>query len=116
MSMGSACQRSPPTWTEPFTPPRRCSSGPDPLSARPTKRRRAAMTDPFDALRSPSRPVQPDPDFAAELRDNLRRLILNGETVSTRTDTTTEAPVQAQLRSLTPYLAVSDARAAMDFY
>jgi predicted enzyme related to lactoylglutathione lyase len=74
------------------------------------------MADPLDALRSPSRPVQPDPDFATELRDNLRRLILNGETVPTRTETTTEAPVQAQLRSLTPYLAVSDARAAMDFY
>jgi uncharacterized glyoxalase superfamily protein PhnB len=30
--------------------------------------------------------------------------------------TTTEAPAQAELRSLTPYLAVSDARAALDFY
>jgi uncharacterized glyoxalase superfamily protein PhnB len=67
------------------------------------------MTDPLDALRLPAQAVQPDPDFAAELRDNLRRLVLNGEAM-----TTTE--VTAELRALTPYLAVSDARAALDFY
>jgi uncharacterized glyoxalase superfamily protein PhnB len=70
------------------------------------------MPEPFDALRRPSDRVVPDPDFAAELRDNLRRAILNGADM-----TTTEAPVaNAELRSLTPYLAVSDARAALDFY
>jgi uncharacterized glyoxalase superfamily protein PhnB len=70
------------------------------------------MPEPFDALRRPSERVAPDPDFAAELRDNLRRLILNGAEM-----TTTEAPAtSAELRSLTPYLAVSDARAALDFY
>ncbi len=69
------------------------------------------MPEPFDALRLPSERVEPDPDFAAELRDNLRRLILNGADM-----TTTEAPAHAELRSLTPYLAVSDARAALDFY
>jgi uncharacterized glyoxalase superfamily protein PhnB len=70
------------------------------------------MPEPFDALRRPSERVAPDPDFAAELRDNLRRVILNGADM-----TTTEAPAtSAELRSLTPYLAVSDARAALDFY
>jgi uncharacterized glyoxalase superfamily protein PhnB len=70
------------------------------------------MPEPFDALRRPSERVAPDPDFAAELRDNLRRVILNGADM-----TTTEAPATgAELRSLTPYLAVSDARAALDFY
>ncbi|MFD5243313.1 VOC family protein [Amycolatopsis sp. NPDC058340] len=69
------------------------------------------MPDPFDALRAPSQPVEPDPLFAAELRDNLRRAILNGAEM-TETLTTTDAEV----RSLTPYLVVTDARAALDFY
>ncbi|MFB9690346.1 VOC family protein [Amycolatopsis plumensis] len=70
------------------------------------------MPEPFDALRRPSERVAPDPDFAAELRDHLRRAILNGADM-----TTTAAPAAtASLRSLTPYLAVSDARAALDFY
>jgi uncharacterized glyoxalase superfamily protein PhnB len=70
------------------------------------------MPEPFDALRRPSERVAPDPDFAAELRDDLRRLILNGADMTT----TSPAPATSQLRSLTPYLAVSDARAALDFY
>ena len=69
------------------------------------------MTDPFDALREPVRPADPDPGFAAELRERLRRAVLNGGEM-----TTTEAPASAQLHSLTPYLAVSDARRALDFY
>ncbi|MFF0144541.1 putative glyoxalase superfamily protein PhnB [Amycolatopsis sulphurea] len=69
------------------------------------------MTDPFDALALPSSPVDPDPAFAEELRDDLRLLILNGAemTTSTTPDTTT-------LRALTPYLVVTDARAAAEFY
>jgi uncharacterized glyoxalase superfamily protein PhnB len=71
------------------------------------------MPEPFDALRRPSERVAPDPDFAAELRDNLRRVLLNGADMTT----TAETPAaHAELRSLTPYLAVSDARAALDFY
>ncbi|MEC3982181.1 VOC family protein [Amycolatopsis sp. H20-H5] len=70
------------------------------------------MLDPFESLRAPSRPVDPDPLFADELRDQLRRAVLNGAEM-----TTTETPAStAELRSLTPYLAVSDARAALDFY
>ncbi|WP_181775952.1 VOC family protein [Amycolatopsis pittospori] len=70
------------------------------------------MPDPFDALRAPSQPVDPDPLFAAELRDNLRRAVLNGADM-----TTTETPAAtAEVRALTPYLVVTDARAALDFY
>ncbi|TNC27346.1 VOC family protein [Amycolatopsis alkalitolerans] len=67
------------------------------------------MTDPFDALRAPVRPVDPEPRFAAELRERLQHAILDGGEM-----TTTEAP--AQLHSLTPYLAVSDTRRAIEFY
>ncbi|MDQ0378103.1 VOC family protein [Amycolatopsis thermophila] len=69
------------------------------------------MTDPFDSLRAPVQPVDPDPRFAAELRERLRRAVLNGGDM-----TGTEAPARAELHSLTPYLAVSDARRALDFY
>ncbi|MBB5854214.1 VOC family protein [Amycolatopsis umgeniensis] len=65
------------------------------------------MSDPFDALRAPSQPADPDPLFAAELRDNLRRAVLNGASAM---------PSTAEVRSLTPYLVVTDARAALDFY
>ncbi|ASR38830.1 glyoxalase [Prauserella marina] len=67
--------------------------------------------DPFDALRLPAQPVAPDPVFAAELRDALRAAVLNGGDM-----TTTEPTTQAQVHSLTPYLAVPDAREALDFY
>lgn len=71
------------------------------------------MPEPFDVLRAPSQPVDPDPLFAAELRDNLRRAVLNGADMTTTTETPT---TNAEVRALTPYLAVSDARAALDFY
>ncbi|WP_370945944.1 VOC family protein [Amycolatopsis sp. cg5] len=69
------------------------------------------MLDPFDALRRPPQPIEPDADFAEELLTRLREAVLRGEDM-----TTTEAPSRAETRSLTPYLAVSDARAALDFY
>jgi uncharacterized glyoxalase superfamily protein PhnB len=69
------------------------------------------MPEPLDALRRPSAPVDPDPAFAAELRDHLGRLILNGAEM-----TTTETPADAKVHALTPYLVVTDARAALDFY
>src|SRR5207248_298321 len=103
MSTASACPRSPDTSAAACTPPRRCSCGRERRSDVPTKRRRVAMPEPFDALRRPFERVDPDPDFAAELRDNLRRLILNGADM-----TTTAVETAAEMRSLTPYLAVSD--------
>ncbi|MYW94515.1 glyoxalase [Amycolatopsis rubida] len=70
------------------------------------------MPEPFDALALPSTPAEPDPAFAEQLRDDLRRLILNGAEMTTSETT----PQQAELGALTPYLVVTDARAALDFY
>lgn len=73
------------------------------------------MIDPFEALREPALPVDPDPDFAARLRDRLARAVLDqGETMTTQ-ETTTEREA-AWPPSLTPYIVVSDARRALDWY
>jgi uncharacterized glyoxalase superfamily protein PhnB len=79
------------------------------------------MTDPLDVLREPIRPVPPDPGFAARLRERLERLVLGPETeentVTTTDATATTAEAAAlPLHTLTPYLAVPDAAAALDFY
>lgn len=76
------------------------------------------MTDPFDAfhaLRQPHEPAEPDPVFAAALREALRAAILGGETGG-KAMTTAQVQSPARTRSLAPYLAVRDARAAVDFY
>lgn len=65
------------------------------------------MSDSFDALRAPAEPVEPDPRFATELRERLRRAVLNGGEMTT---------TETKLSALTPYLAVSDARRAIEFY
>ena len=79
------------------------------------------ISDPFEALREPVVPVEPDPRFAARLRDRLERALLapQGENVTTTTATTetTDTPAtELPLRSLTPYLAVDEARRALDWY
>lgn len=68
------------------------------------------MTDPLNTLREPITPVDPDPAFAAELRSRLERALLapQGATMTT----TVETPSQ----TLGCYLAVNDARSALDFY
>jgi uncharacterized glyoxalase superfamily protein PhnB len=89
------------------------------------------MTDPLDALREPLRPIDPDPAFAARLRARLERAVLAPQlapplasqfapqedhvtaTVSTRPPGRAEA---LPLHTVTPYLAVTDARAAVEFY
>ncbi|GAA1846062.1 VOC family protein [Pseudonocardia ailaonensis] len=58
------------------------------------------------------RPVDPDPGFAARLRERLERLVLAGE----EPVTTTLEPTAVALSTVTPYLAVRDARAVLDFY
>jgi uncharacterized glyoxalase superfamily protein PhnB len=63
------------------------------------------MTDPFEALREPVTPVDPDPDFARRLRLRLTDEILD-DTGGTMSQTPT----------LTPYIVVSDARRAMEWY
>jgi uncharacterized glyoxalase superfamily protein PhnB len=71
------------------------------------------MADPLDALHAPLAPVQPDPRFAARLRARLERELLDPEGA---TMTTTEPTAAAPPRALTPYLAVADARQALDWY
>ncbi|MBK1784470.1 VOC family protein [Prauserella cavernicola] len=72
------------------------------------------MTDAFDALFRPAEPIEPDPGFAAELREALRAAVLEPE--RDHDMTTAQAPARAETHALTPYLAVTDARAALDFY
>ncbi|GAA4684438.1 hypothetical protein GCM10023215_19070 [Pseudonocardia yuanmonensis] len=78
------------------------------------------MSDPLDVLREPIRPVHPDPGFAARLRERLERLVLGPESqerLMTVTDeSATTAAAALPLHTLTPYLAVPDAEAALDFY
>lgn len=75
------------------------------------------MPDPLDVLRPPAGPVDPDPAFAQRLRARLRRALdlPKGVTVS---DLATDvlAPPATRTATVTPYLAVADARAALDWY
>jgi uncharacterized glyoxalase superfamily protein PhnB len=75
------------------------------------------MTDPFEAafrsLREPDVPVDPDPSFAARLRERLTRAVLDqGDTMAVHVT----GRASAWPPALTPYLVVSDARAALDWY
>ena len=75
--------------------------------------------DPLDVLALPVDQVlpdaAPDPVFAAGLRARLERVLLLPDT--RRTPVTQTLPdVTAGASTLTPYLAVADARAALDFY
>ena len=76
------------------------------------------MTDPFEALREPVTPVHPDPDFAARLRLRLTREVFAppGGTMSQQTAATRIEREPAWPPTLTPYIVVSDARRAMDWY
>jgi uncharacterized glyoxalase superfamily protein PhnB len=76
------------------------------------------MTDPFEALREPVTPVDPDPGFAERLRLRLTREVFAspGGTMSQQTVTTGVEREPAWPPTLTPYIVVSDARRAMDWY
>ncbi|MBK6873009.1 MAG: VOC family protein [Kineosporiaceae bacterium] len=76
------------------------------------------MTDPFEALREPVTPADPDPDFAERLRLRLTRKVLtpSGGTMSQQTTPTRVERQPARVPTLTPYIVVSDARRAMDWY
>jgi uncharacterized glyoxalase superfamily protein PhnB len=63
----------------------------------------------FRALARPTTPVDPDPAFAAALRDRLRRALL-------QTRPTPPDPSGGTVSTLIPYLAVRDARAAIAWY
>jgi uncharacterized glyoxalase superfamily protein PhnB len=79
------------------------------------------VRDPFEQLRDPAGPVDPDPEFAEGLRDRLADVLALPRGVKpmpgTFTDVTPveETPVAPRPAAL-PYLAVADARAAMDWY
>jgi predicted enzyme related to lactoylglutathione lyase len=74
------------------------------------------MTDPFDALREPVVPTDPDPDFAASLRARIERALAlpRGVAVTALQEQTTIAAQGAAI----PYLAVAvgSGRQALDWY
>jgi uncharacterized glyoxalase superfamily protein PhnB len=76
------------------------------------------MTDPFEALREPITPADPDPEFAGRLRVRLTREVfaLPGGTMSPQTVTIHVEREPAWPPTLTPYIVVSDARRAMEWY
>jgi uncharacterized glyoxalase superfamily protein PhnB len=76
------------------------------------------VTDPFEALREPVTPVDPDPDFAGRLRQRLTREVFasQGGTMSQPTAAVQVERAPAWPPALTPYIVVSDARRAMDWY
>jgi uncharacterized glyoxalase superfamily protein PhnB len=76
------------------------------------------MTDPFEALREPVTPVGPDPDFAGRLRQRLTREVFAnpGGTMSQQTAAIRAEREPAWPPALTPYIVVSDARRATDWY
>jgi uncharacterized glyoxalase superfamily protein PhnB len=76
------------------------------------------MTDPFEALREPVTPVDPDLGFAVALRMRLVREVLasSGGTMSQQTAAVRVQREPAWAPALTPYIIVSDARRALDWY
>jgi len=76
------------------------------------------MTDPLEALREPVTPVDPDPDFAGRLRQRLTREVFAspGGTMSQQTAAIRAGREPAWPPALTPYIVVSDARRARDWY
>jgi PhnB protein len=70
------------------------------------------MSDPFDVFGGTDEPVQPRPEFAAELRAQMA-LLLNTPTIST--NPTPRSTVMPTTR-VVPYLTVHDGPAALAFY
>jgi uncharacterized glyoxalase superfamily protein PhnB len=76
------------------------------------------VTDPFEALREPVTPTDPDPGFARRLRLRLTREVFAspGGTMSQQTAVTRVEREPAWPPTLAPYIVVSDARRAMGWY
>jgi uncharacterized glyoxalase superfamily protein PhnB len=76
------------------------------------------MTDPFEALHEPVTPVDPDPGFAGRLRMRLTREVFRspGGTMPQQTVAARVEREPAWPPALTPYIVVSDARRALDWY
>jgi predicted enzyme related to lactoylglutathione lyase len=75
------------------------------------------MTDPFDALREPVVPTDPDPDFAARLRARIERALALPRGVAVTSTIVEQPPITAQGAAI-PYLAVpvGSGRRALDWY
>ncbi len=75
-------------------------------------------TDPFEALREPVTPVEPDPGFAGRLRLRMTQEVFAppGGTMSARTVAPQVDREPAWPPALTPYIVVADARRALDWY
>jgi uncharacterized glyoxalase superfamily protein PhnB len=65
---------------------------------------------PFRSLARPTSPVQPEPTFAAALRERLRRALLEPAPATQPIERSTA------VNALIPYLVVRDARAAITWY
>jgi uncharacterized glyoxalase superfamily protein PhnB len=76
------------------------------------------MTDPFEALREPATPADPGPGFTGWLRLRLTREVfaIPGGTMSQQTVSAGVEREPAAPPALTPYIVVSDARRALDWY
>jgi uncharacterized glyoxalase superfamily protein PhnB len=67
--------------------------------------------DPFEALRADTSPIHPAPAFADRLRERLVTLTRQEPTMSL-----TATPASTSTITITPYLVVDGAAAAIDFY
>jgi predicted enzyme related to lactoylglutathione lyase len=86
------------------------------------------VTDPLNVLREPDGPVDPDPAFTSRLRARLERALelprgvsvstglTDPATVSSADQLSATTPVPADAGAAIPYLAVNDARRAIDWY
>jgi uncharacterized glyoxalase superfamily protein PhnB len=74
--------------------------------------------DPFEALREPVTPVDPDSGFAGRLRMRLSREVFasSGGTMSQQTAVGRAGREPDSPPALAPYIVVSDARRALDWY
>lgn len=72
------------------------------------------MTDAFDALRADTSPIDPPVPFARRLRAELVTHL--EQPMTTSENTTTTAATDAPLGTVTPYLCVDGAAAAIEFY
>lgn len=76
------------------------------------------MTDPFDVLRIADAPLDPRPEFAAELRQTLATELENAmpTTSQTTSQTTTQTATQTATQTVIAYISVRNATAALAFY
>lgn len=70
----------------------------------------------FDALRAPMRPADPDPRFVARLRADLTAALAPAVALPDRSAAAADGVGAGFVTRLVPYLAVSGAVAAIDWY